>query len=225
MVKTKKTPRKSDVRGRLPPFAPWHATTEWGTAAEMFHKRLVLPLDPRRSARSGRNYQILYREKLECSSFFLHVYFPSPFVVDGYFFDPWHGFPLKITQIKEDSLGVLQRMRDCCSSRLRKCETTRVDPTFWSERNETMMNNSSWHWRNHSVLQALIDTNNTYLITVILWKYITGIRFYKMQKEQLGWGRKRVIKLHKIIIQFSFNSRNLEMLVSLSLRWCLFCTT
>ena len=47
MVKTKTTPRKSDAKGRLPPLAPqWQKPKEeWGTAAEMFHKRLTLPMD------------------------------------------------------------------------------------------------------------------------------------------------------------------------------------
>ena len=48
-MKTKTTPHKSNTKGKLPHLVPcWqHGREEWGTAAETFHKRLSLPLDPR----------------------------------------------------------------------------------------------------------------------------------------------------------------------------------
>ena len=61
MVKTKQTPRKSDVMGWLPPLAPHCVRTEWGTAAETFHKRMVLPLDLRRGDISYKGRYCTYQ--------------------------------------------------------------------------------------------------------------------------------------------------------------------
>ena len=92
MVKTKKTLRKSDVMGRLPPLAPHSVRTEWGTAAETFHKRMVLPLHVRRGDVSykGRycRYQcrtcrmcVLNIYKVACIISYLLIYYYSDRVV------------------------------------------------------------------------------------------------------------------------------------------------
>ena len=70
MVKMKKTPRKSDAKGRLPPLAPHHLRTEWGTASETFHKRLVLPLDPRRGDVSYKGKYCRYIQMLNLSNIY-----------------------------------------------------------------------------------------------------------------------------------------------------------
>ena len=47
MVKTKQTPRRSDVTGKLPPLSrPRRSKEGWGTAAQTFHTRFQPGLDP-----------------------------------------------------------------------------------------------------------------------------------------------------------------------------------
>ena len=54
----------------------------------------------------------------------------SQYLVEFPTFDPWHGILLQICQIKGHNLRVLPRMRNCHSSKQKKCETRRVVATF-----------------------------------------------------------------------------------------------
>ena len=71
MVKTKTTPRKSDAKGRLLPLARRRQKPkeEWGMAAEMFHKRLTLPMDVRQGDVSYKGTTILMSNTSNMSYF------------------------------------------------------------------------------------------------------------------------------------------------------------